>query len=178
MAKSSLPLSRVYRLLEPGPVVLVTTSRKGRHDIMAMSWHMMMEFEPPLVGCIISARHHSFDLLRASRECVINIPTAELAMQTVRCGNTSGRRIDKFAAFGLTPAASSRVAVPRIEECYANLECRVADTRMVDRYNMFVLEVVKAWIDRSVKEPRTIHHAGRGVFRIAGEAIKLPSRMK
>jgi flavin reductase (DIM6/NTAB) family NADH-FMN oxidoreductase RutF len=178
MAKSSLPLSRVYRLLEPGPVVLVTTSRKGRHNIMAMSWHMMMEFEPPLVGCIISGRHYSFDLLRASRECVINIPTVELAMQTVRCGNTSGRRLDKFAAFGLTPAASSRVAVPRIEECYANLECRVADTRMVDRYNMFVLEVVKAWIDRSVREPRTIHHAGSGVFRVAGEAIKLPSRMK
>ena len=178
MAKSSLPLSRVYRLLEPGPVVMVTTSRKARHNIMTMSWHMMMEFEPPLVGCIISGRHYSFDLLRASRECVINIPTVELAGQTVGCGNTSGRRIDKFAKFGLTPVASSRVAVPRIEECYANLECKVADTRMVDRYNMFVLEVVKAWIDRSIKEPRTIHHAGSGVFRIAGEAIRLPSRMK
>ena len=109
---------------------------------------------------------------------MINIPTVELAKQVVRCGNTSGRRIDKFAAFGLTTAASSKVGAPRIEECYANLECKVADTRMVDRYNMFVLEVVKAWIDRSIREPRTIHHAGRGVFVVAGATVRLPSRMK
>jgi flavin reductase (DIM6/NTAB) family NADH-FMN oxidoreductase RutF len=157
---------------------MVTTSRKGRNNIMTMSWHMMMEFEPPLVGCIISGRNYTFDLLRASRECVINIPTAELAKQVVSCGNTSGRRVDKVTAFGLTPVASSKVGAPRIEECYANLECKVVDTRMVDRYNMFVLEVVKAWIDRSIKRPRTIHHAGRGVFVVAGKTVRLPSRMR
>ena len=54
--KRSYPLSKVHRLLEPGPVVLVTTSHRGRADIMAMSWHTMMEFEPPLVGCVISGR--------------------------------------------------------------------------------------------------------------------------
>src|SRR5512143_2007421 len=126
MSKRSFPLSDVYRLLEPGPVVLVTTAAKGETDIMAMSWHMMMEFEPPLVGCIISGRNHSFDLLRSSRECVLNIPTVDLAAKVVQCGNTSGRRIDKFERFGLTPVASAQVDVPRIEECHANLECRIA----------------------------------------------------
>lgn len=67
---------------------------------------------------------------------------------------------------------------PLIAECYANLECRVADTRMVNKYNFFVLEVVKAWFDPSVKNPRTLHHHGRGVFMVAGETIRLPSRMK
>jgi flavin reductase (DIM6/NTAB) family NADH-FMN oxidoreductase RutF len=178
MSKRSFPLPDVYRLLEPGPVVLVSTSSKGETDIMAMSWHMMMEFEPPLVGCIISGRNHSFDLLRASRECVINIPTVELAAKVVGCGNSSGRRVDKFKRFGLTPVASSQVGAPRIEECYANLECRIADRRWVDRYNMFVLEVVKAWIDPSVKKPRTIHHAGRGAFVVDGETIRLRSKAK
>jgi len=179
MAKKPLALSQVYRLLEPGPVVMLTTAAKGRVNVMAMSWHMMMEFEPPLVGCIVSGRHYTFDLLRASRECVLNIPTADLAKQVVGCGNTSGRRIDKFRKFGLTPSASSRVAAPCIDECHASLECRVADTRMVARYNMFVLEVLAAWIDRSVRQPRTLHHAGRGVFLVAGgETIRLPSRMK
>ncbi|MBE0620084.1 MAG: flavin reductase family protein, partial [Burkholderiales bacterium] len=42
MAKTSFPLSRVYRLIEPGPVVLVTTAQKDRANIMTMSWHTMM----------------------------------------------------------------------------------------------------------------------------------------
>ena len=178
MTRRSYPLADVYRLLEPGPVVLVTTAAGGRANIMAMSWHTMMEFEPPLVGCVISGRNHSFGLLRTSRECVINIPTFDLARKVVQCGNTSGRRVDKFKRFGLTPVASSQVGAPRIEECYANLECRISDARWVDRYNMFVLEVVKAWIDPSVKRPKTIHHAGRGAFVVDGETIRLRSKMK
>src|SRR5512139_3348982 len=125
MAKKSYPLAKVYGLLEPGPVVLVTTARKGRANIMTMSWHSMMEFEPPLVGCVISGRNHTFGLLQSSGECVINIPTVELARQVVACGNSTGRRVDKFKAFGLTPAAASRVGAPLIDECFANLECRV-----------------------------------------------------
>ncbi|MGC1816543.1 MAG: flavin reductase family protein [Casimicrobiaceae bacterium] len=178
MTRRSFPLADVYRLLEPGPVVLVTTAARGRANVMAMSWHTMMEFEPPLVGCVISGRNHSFGLLRTTRECVINVPTVDLARKVVQCGNTSGRRVDKFKRFGLTPVASSQVGVPRIDECYANLECRIADARMVDRYNLFVLEVVKAWIDPSVKKPRTIHHAGRGAFVVDGETIRLRSKMK
>ena len=178
MKKRALPLSEVYRLLEPGPVVMVTTPAGGRTNIMTMSWHMMMEFEPPLIGCIISGRNYTFDLLRRSKECVINIPTVELAKQTVRCGNVSGRRVDKFKRFGLTPVPSSSVAPASIAECYANLECRVADSRMVARYNLFVLEVVQAWRDPSVRQPRTIHHAGRGVFTVAGAWFRLPSKKK
>jgi flavin reductase (DIM6/NTAB) family NADH-FMN oxidoreductase RutF len=178
MARRTLPLAQVYRLLEPGPVVLVTTARKGRPNVMAMSWHTMMEFEPPLVGCVISNRNYSFDTLRATKECVLAIPAVELAKQVVACGNSSGRKIDKFKAFHLTPSPASRVAAPLVDECFANLECRVVDSRMVPKYNFFVLEVIKAWIDRSRREPRTIHHRGMGVFMVAGRTLRLPSKMK
>jgi flavin reductase (DIM6/NTAB) family NADH-FMN oxidoreductase RutF len=178
MAKRALPLGEVYRLLEPGPVVLLATSHRGRANAMAMSWHTMMEFEPPLVGCIVSDRNHSFAALRATRECTINVPTVELARAVVGCGNASGRDVDKFAKFGLTAAASAKVGAPRIEECYANLECRIADSRMVAKYGLFVLEVVAARIDRAVRRPRTLHHAGRGVFVVDGEVLRLPSRAK
>jgi flavin reductase (DIM6/NTAB) family NADH-FMN oxidoreductase RutF len=178
MARKSLPLSKVYGLLEPGPVVLVTTARGESQDIMAMSWHTMMEFEPPLVGCVISNRNHSFGLLKATRECVINIPTVELAEQVVGCGNTSGKSVDKFDRFGLTAEPASSVAAPIISECFANLECRVVDTRMVSKYCFFVLEVVKAWVDTAVKAPRTIHHLGLGRFMVAGDIIKLKSKMR
>ena len=178
MNKTSLPLSQVYRLLEPGPVVLVTSARGGKANVMAMSWHMMVDFEPPTVACVISNRNFTFDILRETRECVINIPTVELAKKVVACGNTSGRVLDKFEKFRLTPQPAARVAAPLISECYANLECKVSDASMVDKYCMFILEVLKAWIDRSKKNPRTIHHCGRGVFMVAGRLIKLPSKMK
>ena len=178
MAKRSFPLSRVYGLLEPGPVLLLTTAHKGEVNVMTLSWHTMMEFEPPLVGCVVSGRNFSFEALKATRQCVLNIPTKELAEKVVDCGNSSGRRTDKFKTFGLTPLPAKLVGAPLIAECYANLECRVADTRLLNRYNFFVLEVLKAWIDPSRKDPRTLHHRGRGVFMVAGKTIKLPSKMK
>ena len=143
--KKSFPLSKVYGLLEPGPVVMVTTARKGRPNIMTMSWHTMMEFEPPLVGCVISDRNYTSSVLKT---------------------------------FGLSAVAAKLVKAPLIDECYANLECKVVDTRMAAKYCFFVLEVIKAWIDPSVKHPRTIHHLGKGNFMVAGRTMKLPSKMK
>jgi flavin reductase (DIM6/NTAB) family NADH-FMN oxidoreductase RutF len=178
MAKKSFPLSKVYGLLEPGPVVLVTTAREGRTNIMTMSWHTMLDFEPPVLGCVISSSNFTFEILDETGECVINIPTVELAEKVVGCGNTSGRKVDKFKVFGLTPAPASCVQAPLIDECYANLECKVVDTGMLAAYNLFVLEVLKAWINPSLQDPRTIHHRGKGSFMVAGETIKLPSRMK
>jgi len=178
MPKRSFPLSKVYRLLEPGPVVMVTTAGKERANIMTMSWHTMLEFEPPLVGCVISNRNYSFDILKATKECVINIPTVELAEKVVGVGNCSGKKVDKFKKFGLTPMPASCVKAPLIDECYANLECKVVDGKLVTKYNFFILEVLKAWIDPAQKHPQTIHHQGRGTFAVDGEPIKLRSKMK
>jgi flavin reductase (DIM6/NTAB) family NADH-FMN oxidoreductase RutF len=177
MIKRAYPLSKVYRLLESGPVVLVTTAQRGRPNVMPMSWHTMMDFEPPLVGCIVSDRNHSFAALKATRECVLNIPTAELAAAVVGCGNVSGRRVDKFERFDLTPLPAAKVAPPLIGECYANLECRVVDTRLVPKYGFFVLEVLKAWMDAKVKTPlRTLHHRAGSDFFVAGRTLQVPSR--
>ncbi len=173
-----LSLSKVYQLLEPGPVVLLTTARKGRSNIMTMSWHMMVEFEPPLVACVVSNRDYSFAALRATGECVIAIPAAKLAAKVVKIGNSSGREVDKFEAYGLTPVAAERVASPLVAECFANLECRVADRTLVNRYNLFILEVIKAWIDPAQKKPRTLHHQGYGTFAVDGRTIRLRSRMR
>ena len=174
----NLPLSKVYQLLEPGPVVLLTTARRGRANVMTLSWHMMVEFEPPLVACVVSNRNHSFAALRATKECVIAIPALELARKVVEVGNCSGRDVDKFARFSLTPVPAEHVAPPLVAECFANLECRVADGRFVNRYCMFVLEVLKAWTDPAQKDPKTIHHHGYGRFAVDGEMIKLKSRMR
>lgn len=178
MQKKRFALSRAYTLLEPGPVVLLTTAHRDACNVMPMSWYSLLDFEPPLLACVVSAANHSQQLLRASRQCVLNIPTVELARQLVGCGNCSGSAVDKFARFKLACSAASQVSAPLLDACYASLECRVVDTRMVRRYEQFVLEVVAAWVDISNKDPPTLHHRGYGRFMVAGPSIRLHSKMR
>jgi flavin reductase (DIM6/NTAB) family NADH-FMN oxidoreductase RutF len=137
---------------------------------------MMVEFTPPLVACVVSSANFSFVALRATRECVIAIPALALAPKVVKIGNCSGRAIDKFKKFGLTAASAQRVAAPLVIECFANLECRVADARLVNKHNLFVLEVLQAWTDPAQQDAKTIHHRGYGAFVVDGETIKLKSK--
>jgi len=174
LSKKPLPLSKVYQLIEPGPVVMVTTANKEKANIMTMAWHMMVDFEPPLIACVISNRNYSFKLLTKTKVCVINIPTVELIKEVVGVGKTMGAKIDKFKKFNFTQEAASLVDVPMIKECYANLECKIVDTRLAKKYNIFIFEVVKAWITPAKKRPKTIHHVGNGLFIIDGKTMKLP----
>lgn len=178
MKKKNFPLAGVHKLMQSGPTVMITTALKDKTNIMTLSWHMMMEFEPPLIGIILSEQNFSFELLKKSKECVVNIPTVELMEKAVRCGNMSGRTQDKFAVLGLTPLPAEIVSAPLIGECHANLECKVVDARMVKKYNLFVLEVVKAWIAPGKNPAKTIHHLGGGEFLVGGKNVKARSRMK
>lgn len=177
MKKKSLPLPRVYQLLETGPVVMVTTSDKGKPNIMTMSWLTMMEFEPALVGCVISEINYSFNAVKKTKECVINIPTVKLVSEVVGVGNTTGAKVDKFKKFNLTPLEASKVKAPLIKECYANLECKLYDASLVKKYNFFIFEVVKAWVTPYKTRQKMLHHEGNGVFIVDGKIINLRSKM-
>jgi flavin reductase (DIM6/NTAB) family NADH-FMN oxidoreductase RutF len=166
-------VAEIRRFLEPGPVVLVSSAHKGERNIMTMGWHTVMEFTPALVGCVISSANHSFELIRRSKECVINVPTAGLAATVAKIGNCSGADTDKFAAFKLTAEEAAAVKAPLIAECHANLECRLHDGRLIERYNFFIFEVVKAHAARRPKFPKTIHYRGDGQFMISGGALNL-----
>ena len=170
MSKRAFPLSGVHALLEPGPVVLLSSAAGGRANVMAQSWHTLLEFEPPLVACVISSRNHSFAAIDASG--------AALADAIVGCGNTSGATLDKFAAFGLSPEPARLVAPPLIRECFASLECRLAEHSLVARYGLFIFEVVAAWHDPALPHEPTLHHRSYGEFMLSGPAITLPSRAR
>jgi flavin reductase (DIM6/NTAB) family NADH-FMN oxidoreductase RutF len=169
--KRDFPVSQVRRYLEPGPIVLVSSRWREATNIMTMGWHTVMEFTPALVGCVIAGSNHSFELIRQSGACVINLPTTALTDEVVRIGNSSGAEIDKFREFGLTAQEASEVKAPLIRECHANFECRLHDDALIDRYNFFIFEVVKAHVAASPKNPETIHYMGDGVFMVAGKII-------
>jgi flavin reductase (DIM6/NTAB) family NADH-FMN oxidoreductase RutF len=174
--KKDFPLKKVYTLLESGPVIMVSTAFQGRNNVMPMSWHTMIDFDPPLLGCVISDASLTFRNLKATKECVVNIPTREIAPAALACGNVSGEKVDKFAKFGLTPVEGSKVKAPLVKECYASLECRLHDARLAGKYNLFILKVVKAWVDTSKKNPATFHHRGGPDFLIAGKAVELRAK--
>jgi flavin reductase (DIM6/NTAB) family NADH-FMN oxidoreductase RutF len=170
-SKVDFPVSQVRRYLEPGPIVLVSSRWKNKNNIMTLGWHTVLEFSPSLVGLMISGGNHSFDMIRKSRECVINVPTTALTDIVVKIGNASGAEVDKFAEFGLTAEKAQVVEAPLIGQCHANFECRLHEDALVERYNFFIFEVVKAHVAASPKHPETLHYTGDGVFMVSGEII-------
>ncbi|SJZ53788.1 flavin reductase family protein [Consotaella salsifontis] len=176
--KRDLPVGEVRRYLEPGPIVLISSRLHDKTNIMTLGWHTIMAFSPSLVGLMISSGNHSFDLIRTSRECVINLPTTALTDEAIAVGNTSGIEIDKFAEFGLTAEEGEEVGAPMIGECHANFECRLYDDALVNRYNFFIFEVVKAHVAESPKHPKTLHYTGDGVFMVSGRVISRRSQFR
>ncbi len=176
--KTDFPVSHVRRYLEPGPIVLVSSKRRGATNIMTLGWQTVMEFSPALVGLMISSGNHSHRMIRESGECVINLPTTALTDTVVGIGNTSGGDIDKFAHFGLTAQEADEVDAPLIGECHASFECRLHDDALVAKYNFFIFEVVKAHVAASPKHPETLHYTGDGLFMVSGKTISRRSQFR
>jgi len=112
--KRDYPLDAIRRHLEPGPIVLVSSAWRGKTNIMTMGWHVMLDFSPALFGCYVWDGNHSFEMIRRSKECVINIPTVDLVQTVVGIGNSTGVKVNKFKKFGLTPVLTENVKAPPI----------------------------------------------------------------
>lgn len=173
--KETYPVSDARRFLEPTPTVLVTSTYKEKKNIMALGWYTIMEFTPSLIGCMISNGNFSFDLIRKSRECVINIPTVELMKTVVAIGNCSGSDVDKFDKFDMPVDAGEFVKAPLLTTCYASFECKLHDDKLVTDYNFFIFEIIKAHIAVSPKYPKTIQYRGNSHFVQSGKNFLIPS---
>lgn len=163
-----MELSKVFTLMESGPVVLVTTHDGHKSNIMTISWTMVMDFTP-IFAITTGEWNHSFAALRKNRECVIAIPTVDMLDKVVGIGTCSGADTDKFARFKLTPVRGKVVRSPLIKECLANIEYKVID--MVEKHDIVVLEAVAACLDTERKEKRMVHAVGDGTFIVDGRKI-------
>jgi flavin reductase (DIM6/NTAB) family NADH-FMN oxidoreductase RutF len=171
----SLPLGKAFTLIEPGPVVLVTTNDGHKDNVMAISWTMVVDFTPKF-AITTGAWNYSYAALTMTKECVIAIPTVDLLDVVVGAGTCSGKECDKFARFGLTPLKASQVRAPLIAQCLANIECRVID--IIKRHDIVVLEGVAAHIDGARKEKRLIHAVGDGTFVVDGRHLDRKEAMR
>ncbi|WP_374165341.1 flavin reductase family protein [Arcticibacter sp. MXS-1] len=172
-----LPLNKVVRLLEPGPLVLVITSYRGKNNIMTMGFHMMVQHDPPLIAFVLGPWDFSYNALVKSKECVIAIPGVDLMEKAVDIGNCSGEHLDKFKAFNLDGLNGEQVKPPLLKQCIANIECKVVNTQLSKKYNLFVVAAVKAWINKDRSEEPIFHHKGDGTFSIDGQTKDMKDRM-
>jgi len=184
------PPSKVYRLIEPGPVLLVTTGSlaDGTHNVMTIGFHMVIQHEsPPLIGISLGPWDASFAVLKKQRECVLVVPSVEMAPVVVDIGNCSKddedlKESSKWERFGLEALPAGEVKAPLVggQHIIANIECVVEDTKMVSKYSMWVLKPVKAWLNPDMKPGeggKMFHHRGDGTFVVDGKVLDLKERM-
>lgn len=187
MTPRPVPLAKAYRLLNHGPTVLVSTAHAGRRNVMAAAWTMPLDFDPPKVAIVVDRNTFTRELLEASGELVLNVPTRALLDQTFAAGSRSGRDGDKFAALGLETRPSERIAAPRVGGCSAWLECRlIREPHVEQAYDLFLAEVVAAAADPAAfadghwhftdDAVRSIHHVAGGAFLAIGEALQARER--
>lgn len=163
-----LPLSKAFTLIEPGPVVLVTTNDGHKDNVMTITWTMVLDFSAAF-AITTGPWNHSYAALCDTRECVLSIPTVDLIDTAIGVGTCSGKDTDKFEKFGLTRVKAGHVRPPLIKQCLANIECRVVD--IIDRHSIVVLEGIAAYRDSARAEQRMIHGVGDGTFIVDGRKI-------
>jgi flavin reductase (DIM6/NTAB) family NADH-FMN oxidoreductase RutF len=183
-ARIAVPLDKAYLLLNHGPTVLVSSAHGGRRNLMAASWAMPLDFDPPKVAVVIDKTTLTRELVEASGEFVLNVPSRRQAAMTLAVGTQSGREIDKFEKVGAGGTAASRVGAPLIDDCLAWLECRViAEPHNQQRYDLFLAEVLDAWADPEVfsagrwhfpdAQRHSIHYLAGGSFFATGDEFEV-----
>ncbi len=184
----SVPASPFHYLLHPYNALLVTCcDDEGQPNIIAIAWLIPVSIRPPLLAMSIAPTRHSYVLISATGEFVINIAPYELAQQVLFCGRRSGRDVDKFAVTGLTPGEALHVRPPIIKECVAHLECRVVQDIEIRDHRLVVGEVLATYVrpgtldddglyDLSRVQP--LLHLGRNTFTSTlAESIEPPVGM-
>lgn len=190
MLPTAVDLPHAYRLLNHGPVTLVTSASADRRNIMAAAWAMPLDFDPPKVVVVVDKSTLTRELIDASGSFVLNIPCRSQAQTTIDVGSISGREMpdgrDKLAHFGLATLPGTKVAVPLLAGCIGWLECRVVpEPHNQNRYDLFIGEVLAAWADPEVfrngrwhfdeapADKRTLHYVAGGAFYVTGESLSI-----
>lgn len=179
-------LAKAYRLLNHGPVTLVTSASAGSRNVMAASWTMPLDFSPPKVAVVIDASTCTRQLVEASGVFALNIPCRNLAQATLQAGSVCGRDADKFAAIGVSTFAAEKIDVPLVEGCVAWLECRVIpESHNEKAHDLFLAEVIHAQADDQAfrngrwqfreEGLRTLHYLAGGTFFVTGESLEVKS---
>ena len=149
-------------MLYPVPAVMVSCQKEGeKPNIITVAWAGTVCTSPAMVSISVRPERYSYDIIKESREFVINLVTKELVYATDYCGVRSGRDVDKFKEMNLTPYESVYVNAPSIKESPVNIECRVVDILEYGSHHMFVAEVVSVTVEDSLMDEKGKFELGK-----------------
>lgn len=178
-----MELSKAYRILNHGPVVLISTCHNGKQNIMAAAWNMPLDFDPPRITIVIDKNTYTRELIEASGTFALNVPCVAQIDTVRKVGTSSGHDLDgtdKFALYGLETFPAKAIDAPLLEGCVAWLECKViSEPHNQNAYDLFIAEVLAAYADNRVFSDgrwhfdgqdhlRTLHHVAGGAFFATG----------
>lgn len=185
MSRRPVEPKHAHRLVNHGPVTLVSAAHAGRRNLMAVAWCMALDFEPPKLAVVLASGTLTRELAEASGQLVVHVPPRRMLEVIDGVGTCSGRDVDKFARFQLGASPGSKVAAPLVDGCLAWLECvLLPEPHVASAYDLFVVEVVAAWADDEAfasgrwREElpdglRSVHHVAGGHYVVDGERVQV-----
>ena len=185
--RTPVDLAHAYRLVNHGPVTIVSAAHEGKENCMAVAWCMALDFKPPKLAVVLAADTFTRTLVEASGQLVVQVPPRKMLDVLDGIGNCTGKSVDKWEKFGLERARGAKVKAPLVEGCTAWLECRVIpEEHIAEAYDLFVVEVVAAWADdaafakgrwrEDLAEPmRAVHHVAGGAYVVDGKHVRARS---
>lgn len=140
--------SDVYHLLHPKMAFFLTSiGKKGRPNVMTCAWATPVSEEPPIVIVCVSKESYTAELVRQTKEFVINIPTKKFLKALWICGKASGSDTDKFKKAGLKIIKAKKVKVPLIGDCVGYIECKLWKAVDAGECYAFFGKVLSAYAD-------------------------------
>lgn len=143
--KINIEKDKSSRLINCGMVIMVSCGYQDKRTITPCAWHMPVSKEPAIISVALAKKHFSSELIRKSKEFIINIPDWKLLDKMMKCGKISGRNIDKFDHASLT-AQKAKVldSASLVQECIANIECQLIDIAEKGDHYVFYGEIANA----------------------------------
>jgi flavin reductase (DIM6/NTAB) family NADH-FMN oxidoreductase RutF len=154
----------------PNPVVLVTSKYQFKESIITLAWVGTCCSDPPLVSIGVRPGRYSYQIIKESKEFVINFPISTQQEKVELCGTKSGKEINKWEKCQFTKVNSTEVGVPAIAECPVNMECKVEQILPLGTHDLFIARVVALHIEEEWKKekyPKMITYT-RGKYGIVG----------
>lgn len=167
-------------MLNPVPAVMVSVSDgNGKNNIITVAWAGTICTNPPMLSISVRPERYSYEMIKSTKEFVVNLTTRDLVRACDYCGVTSGRDVDKFEKMKLTPIKLPNVSVPGIKESPVNIECRVKKIEELGNHTMFIADVVGVTVDDEYMDEKgkfNINNTGlvmysHGEYFVMGEKL-------
>ncbi len=172
--RKEINLDFATRLINHGPVVLVTSLYNDKANITPVAWTMPINKKPPMVALEIGQKHFIFECIKETKDFAINIVSPIYAEDLLKCGKVSGREVDKFEKTSFTKSDSKIIKSPGLAEALAVVECKlIEDKYLEEEYNIVVGEVMYAEVEEEAFNEhwlfnddkfKTLHHLGDKTF--------------